>query len=118
MFPPFSISREGSRAPRLTRISTPRLYGTASEHAVYYQYNFNKARNIFAGMIQTESPYYQPTPPPPAPFTNQVGLFPGDPDYTCAPNDEFSGCDESWGLIIRESRDIFIAGAGLYSWFS
>ncbi|KAL2020075.1 hypothetical protein VTK56DRAFT_8879 [Thermocarpiscus australiensis] len=27
------------------------LYGTASEHAVYYQYNFHKARNVFAAMI-------------------------------------------------------------------
>ena len=94
------------------------LYGTSSEHAVYYQYNFHNAANIFAGMIQTESPYYQPTPPPPAPFANAVGLFPGDPTYTCAPNDEFSGCDESWGVIIRGCEDIFIAGAGLYSWFS
>jgi len=32
------------------------LYGTSSEHAVFYQYNFHRARNIFAGMIQTESP--------------------------------------------------------------
>ncbi|KAK0657899.1 pectate lyase superfamily protein-domain-containing protein [Cercophora newfieldiana] len=93
------------------------LYGTASEHAVFYQYNFHKARNIFAGMIQTESPYYQPTPPPPAPFKNQVGLFPGDPDYTCAAG-EFNGCDQSWGLIIRQSTNILVAGAGLYSWFS
>ncbi|KAK5659440.1 hypothetical protein OQA88_641 [Cercophora sp. LCS_1] len=94
------------------------LYGTSSEHAVYYQYNFHNAANIFAGMIQTESPYYQPTPPPPAPFANVVGLFPGDPDYTCAPNDEFSGCDESWGVIMRGCEDVFIAGAGLYSWFT
>lgn len=69
-------------------------------------------------MIQTESPYYQPTPPPPAPFTSAVGIFPGDPAYTCTPGNEFSGCDESWGVIIRQSEDIFIAGAGLYSWFS
>jgi hypothetical protein len=69
-------------------------------------------------MIQTESPYYQPTPPPPAPFTDVVGVLPGDPDYTCVPNDEFSGCDQSWALIIRESSDISIAGAGLYTWFS
>lgn len=68
-------------------------------------------------MIQTGSPYYQPTPPPPAPFTKQVGLFPSDPDYSCSPS-EFNGCDESWSLIIRQSSDIFIAGAGLYSWFS
>ncbi|KAK1911450.1 hypothetical protein P3342_012751 [Pyrenophora teres f. teres] len=94
------------------------LYGTASEHAVFYQYNFNKAANIFAGLIQTESPYYQPTPQPPAPFTSAVGIFAGDPTYKCAAGDEFSGCDESWAVIIRESMNIFIASAGLYSWFS
>ncbi|KAK3896529.1 pectin lyase fold/virulence factor, partial [Staphylotrichum tortipilum] len=71
------------------------LYGTSSEHAVYYQYNFHKARNVFASMIQTESPYFQPTPPPPAPFTDAVGVLPGDPDYTYTPGDEFSGCDQS-----------------------
>lgn len=93
------------------------LYGTASEHAVYYQYNFHNARNIFAGMIQTESPYYQPNPPPPSPFEKQVGLFPGDPDYNCRGNNELSGCDESWAVIVRKSSNILIAGAGLYSWF-
>ena len=96
------------------------LYATASEHAVYYQYNFHNASTIFTSMIQTESPYYQPTPLPPAPFTSAVGKFPGDPDYTCAPgdDDEFNGCDESWGVIMRGCEDILIASAGLYSWFS
>ncbi|EAQ92534.1 hypothetical protein CHGG_00769 [Chaetomium globosum CBS 148.51] len=93
------------------------LYGTASEHAVYYQYNFHNASTIFTSMIQTESPYYQPTPPPPAPFADVVGKFPGDPDYTCAPG-EFNGCDESWGVIMRGCEDILITSAGLYSWFS
>ncbi|KAF2271266.1 pectin lyase-like protein [Westerdykella ornata] len=94
------------------------MYGTASEHAVFYQYNFHKAKNIFAGMIQTESPYYQPTPPPPAPFDAVVGKFVGDPNYDCAAGDDFNGCDESWAVIIRESQNIFVAAAGLYSWFS
>ncbi len=71
-----------------------------------------------AGMLQTESPYFQLTPPPPAPFAAVVGDFPGDPDYTCAAGDEFSGCDESWAVIITESENIFVAGAGVYSWFS
>jgi hypothetical protein len=69
-------------------------------------------------MLQTESPYFQPTPAPPAPFAAVVGNFPGDPDYTCAAGNEFSGCDESWSVIMKGSENIFIAGAGIYSWFS
>ncbi|KAK3303766.1 pectate lyase superfamily protein-domain-containing protein [Chaetomium strumarium] len=81
-------------------------------------YNFHGAANIFAGMLQTESPYFQPTPPPPTPFEAVVGDFPGDPDYTCAVGDEFNGCDESWSTIITGSQNIFIAAAGIYTWFS
>ncbi|KAJ7239628.1 hypothetical protein C8J57DRAFT_1086227 [Mycena rebaudengoi] len=44
------------------------LVGTVSEHHVIYQYAFNKARDIWAGLIQTETPYFQPTPKPPTPF--------------------------------------------------
>lgn len=95
-----------------------RLYATASEHAVFYQYNFNGASNIFAGMLQTESPYYQPTPSPPAPFAAVVGLYPSDPVYSCASSNDFGGCDESWAVIITKSKNIFIASAGIYSWFS
>jgi hypothetical protein len=69
-------------------------------------------------MLQTESPYFQPSPMPPAPFTNVVGTFAGDPDYTCSAGNEFSGCDESWSVIMTKCENIFIAGAGLYSWFS
>lgn len=94
------------------------LYATASEHGVFYQYNFHNAANIYAGMIQTESPYYQPNPKPPAPFTDVVGKMVGDPKYDCATNDPFNGCDESWSTIVTGSENIFIAAAGLYSWFS
>jgi hypothetical protein len=91
------------------------LYGTAAEHSVFYQYEFNQARNVLAGLIQTESPYYQPTPKPPEPFKGAVGAMPGDPPYKCG-NDET--CDASWALRILNSTDITIQGAGLYSWFS
>lgn len=92
------------------------LYGTASEHAVFYQYEFFKAKNVLAAMIQTESAYFQPNPLPPAPFQNAVDVFPGDPDYKTCSSDQ-DGCDESWALIIDGSADITISGAGLYSWF-
>jgi hypothetical protein len=91
------------------------LYETASEHAMFYEFNFDKASNLFAGLIQTESQYYQPTPKLPAPFASAVGIFAGDLDCKCAVSDEFSRCDESWAVIIRGSSNIFIASAGLYS---
>jgi len=94
-----------------------RLYGTASEHAVFYQYNFHKAANIFAGLLQTESPYFQPSPAAPAPFADVVGKFAGDPDYSCAAGNEFNGCNESWAVIVRQSQNIIVASTGLYSWF-
>ncbi|KAI0861353.1 glycoside hydrolase family 55 protein [Xylaria cubensis] len=93
------------------------LYGTASEHSVFYQYNFNGARNIYTTFLQTESPYYQPTPKPPAPFNSAVGAVSGDPDYSCNGSDA-DGCDESWAVIMRNSQNIHIGAAGTYSWFS
>ncbi len=66
-------------------------------------------------MIQTESPYYQPTPKPPAPFASDVGVFPGDPAFLC--NNGGEGCDASWAVRMVESSNITISGAGLYSWF-
>ncbi|KAJ3160489.1 hypothetical protein HDU88_007949 [Geranomyces variabilis] len=94
------------------------LYGTASEHSVFYQYNFHKAENVLAAMIQTESPYYQPTPTPPAPFSPGIaGQYASDPDYAgCTAGT--AGCDAAWAVIIRQSKDIVINGAGLYSWFT
>ncbi|KAJ5312567.1 Peptidoglycan-binding Lysin subgroup [Penicillium antarcticum] len=53
------------------------LWGTASEHSVMYQYNVVGAQGLFMGMIQTKSPYFQPVPLAPNPFT--AGTFRGDP---------------------------------------
>jgi hypothetical protein len=93
------------------------LYGTASEHNVYYQYNFYGAQNIFTTFLQTESPYYQPTPKPPAPFASVVGTFSNDPNYSCNGGDA-DGCDESWAVMMKDSQNIHISAAGTYSWFS
>ncbi|KAK0624163.1 pectate lyase superfamily protein-domain-containing protein [Immersiella caudata] len=90
------------------------LYGTSSEHSVFYQYQFYQAALVVAGMIQTEQPYYQPTPKPPEPFKNAVGIFNGDPTFPCTDTEP---CDEGWALRVIESNDITILGAGLYSWF-
>ncbi|KAK4860839.1 hypothetical protein LT330_004570 [Penicillium expansum] len=96
------------------------MYGTASEHSILYQYNFVNATNTLAGMIQTESPYYQFTDATesPGPFNASVGLFTNDPtfpDVTCTASPEL--CNFAWGVIINENTNLTIAGAGLYSWY-
>lgn len=88
-------------------------YGSSSEHCVLYQYSLASAENVFMGMIQTESPYFQATPKAPEPFGPALGLYPTDPTFDC----EGDNCASSWGLIIEKSKSIYIYGAGLYSWF-
>lgn len=96
------------------------LYGTASEHSMLYQYNFNNASNIFAGMIQTESPYFQGTSATtsPGPFGKSIGVFNNDPNFK---DDSCNGtsllCDVSWAVMVKDVSNMTIAGAGLYSWF-
>lgn len=84
------------------------------------------------GMIQTESPYYQPVPPAPELFT--PGLFPGDPDFSNYTSTSTT-CAFSWGMRILDSSSVHLLGAGIsiclacilsdnnsnvgfYSWFS
>jgi hypothetical protein len=92
------------------------LYGTASEHSVLYQYQLYKSKYVHAGMIQTESPYFQPNPLPPYPFADSIGRFNGDPTASCFSSIN-PGCDAAWSVRLVKSSDISIAGAGLYSWF-
>jgi hypothetical protein len=93
--------------------------GTASEHSILYQYNFFGSVNTFAGMIQTESPYYQyvAATESPGPFNASVGLFNNDPvfpDATCTASNLL--CSFSWAVMIASTTNLTIAGAGLYSW--
>ncbi|KAF4153480.1 hypothetical protein CNMCM6069_000690 [Aspergillus lentulus] len=91
------------------------MYGTASEHHVLYQYQISEAKDLFLSMIQTESPYFQPSPKAPTPFT--AGLFPSDPTFSSC-DAHSQTCAVSWALRILDSSSIYVMGAGLYSWFS
>ncbi|KAF3935337.1 hypothetical protein ABW19_dt0208341 [Dactylella cylindrospora] len=97
------------------------LWGTASEHNVLYQYQTYKASNLFMGLIQTESPYFQSQPMAPTPFKvseDGTGLFPEDPNfYNCDTATSLKLCSVSWALRILDSTDIYIYGVGFYSWF-
>jgi hypothetical protein len=89
------------------------LWGTAPEHAVMYQYQLAGASKVLMGMIQTVSPYFQPTLKAPEPF--QTGLFPKDPTFADC-KDSSTGCNVSWAMRILDSASIYILGAGLNSW--
>jgi len=93
------------------------LYGTSAEHSVLYQYQVLDASNIFFGHLQTETPYFQDHPGAPFPFGNQAG-FPQDPDFSLCASGSDSGCAVAWGLRLLSSSEIYIYGAGLYSFFS
>ncbi|KAJ6581152.1 exo-beta-1,3-glucanase [Mycena capillaripes] len=73
-----------------------------------YQYHLVGAQNHYMGLIQTETPYYQPTPAAPSPFTVNTAF--SDPS--------FAGITSAWGLIVASSSNILVFGAGLYSFFS
>ncbi|THG99218.1 hypothetical protein EW026_g3098 [Hermanssonia centrifuga] len=83
------------------------LIGTAVEHHTIYQYNLAGAANHFMGLIQTETPYYQPAPAAPTPFTIETSLQ--DPNF---PNQQ-----SAWALMVQNSQNIIVFGAGLYSFF-
>ncbi|KAF8582440.1 glycoside hydrolase family 55 protein [Ramaria rubella] len=84
------------------------LIGTASEHHALYQYNLVNAANHYLGLIQTESPYYQPSPAPPSPFSINTTFH--DPSFP-------AGVDHAWALSVSSSTNILVYGAGLYSFF-
>jgi len=110
------------------------LVGTSVEHHTLYQYQLVNASDIWMGQIQTETPYYQPNPPAPFPFTQRSAAY-YDPDFDAdclgSPhNFEFNNgtqtlalagsppCAMAWGLRVLSSENVLVFGAGLYSFFN
>ncbi|KAK2013535.1 glucan 1,3-beta-glucosidase [Colletotrichum eremochloae] len=92
------------------------FWGTASEHSVLYNYQFNKASNVYMAHIQTETAYYQGNPDARTPFAvNQAILDPNFETFCAGQGDK---CARTWGVRAIDSKDIFIYGAGLYSFFN
>uniref|UniRef100_A0A0W0FZR5 Rhamnogalacturonase A/B/Epimerase-like pectate lyase domain-containing protein n=1 Tax=Moniliophthora roreri TaxID=221103 RepID=A0A0W0FZR5_MONRR len=78
-----------------------------AEHHVQYQFQLVNAKNHYLGLIQTETPYFQPNPAPSAPFITNRAY--NDPEW-------FDG--GAWALRVVKSEDIIVFGAGLYSLFN
>ena len=116
------ISVFGARGMLIESQGPSWFYGGGSEHSVLYNYLISGAKSVYMGHIQTESPYYQPNPGPPAPFRAAIGAgFPNDPDFAnCGITAEVwdDRCNYAWGLQIVDSTDVIIHSAGLYSFFN
>ncbi len=66
------------------------------------------------GFIQTETPYYQPIPDAlhsPYPANSTLN----DPTFSTCTS---SGNCDAWSLRILNSQNVFVYGAGLYSFFN
>ncbi|KAJ8607487.1 hypothetical protein MRB53_040259 [Persea americana] len=76
--------------------------------------NSPNTQNIFAGQIQTETPYFQPNPPAPGPFPYVASL--NDPQFSQQSVNNIPAAN-SWGIRLLNAKNILIYGAGHYSFF-
>ncbi|KAF2793031.1 glycoside hydrolase family 55 protein [Melanomma pulvis-pyrius CBS 109.77] len=93
------------------------LYGTGSEHCTLYQYQAAGASDLFMAQIQTETPYYQPIPAAPAPFTSSLGTFASDPTFSDCSASNITTCAMAWAVRLVGSTNVIVYGAGLYNFF-
>ena len=87
------------------------LVGTAFEHFVLYQYQLVNAGNVFSLMAQTETVYWQPSPPAPAPWMLVPLLTTANSCYSLVYSQSFS-LDQIQNISIPT---ILIATAHLHS---
>lgn len=88
------------------------MYGTASEHSQMYNYQVNNASTVYMSLIQTETAYMQGNPNASTPFTANTVY--NDPSFDSCTADN---CARTWGLRVVNSDDVYVYGAGLYSFF-
>ena len=86
------------------------MVGTSSEHSVLYNYQVANASNVYMGLIQTETPYFQSNPDATTPFTSNAAY--SDPVFSGS-----ASVNKAWGLRILDSDDVYVFGGGLYSFF-
>lgn len=93
------------------------LTGTGSEHHWLYNYNFHNASNVFAGLLQSETPYMQGSgefEKAPAPWTVDPQL--GDPDFSwCGPNDD--KCRSALATNVDGGSNIALYNSAAWAFF-
>lgn len=61
--------------------------------------------------------YYQSNPNALIPFTPKAAIH--DPDFASSCKSSSDGnCEVGWGLRVVDSHDLYVYGAGLYSFFN
>lgn len=93
------------------------FWGTASEHSIFYNYQFKDAGAFFGGFMQSETPYMQPVPLAPKPFETNSDY--DDPTFTVCKNSTSDvPCQDAWAMRIWNSRDMLVYSTGMYSFFN
>ena len=94
------------------------LVGTAFEHNTLYQYNLINAANLYTGMQQCETPYWQGTGSPalaPAPWTPDARYH--DPTFeNCDATD--ANCRMAWYQRVAGGHDLYLYGSGFWTFFN
>lgn len=93
------------------------LWGGASEHFLLYQYQLLRAKNVFIGHAQTESPYFLGTNRAlPTQLVPKAGSKWHDPTWPSSrQGDAFDV--RSWGIRMVDCTDVHLYCPGLYSFF-
>lgn len=94
------------------------LTGTAFEHNTLYNYNFHNAQNVYAGMMQTETAYWQgqgsmrnaPDPWVPLPAF-------GDPDWSWCSSPTDQKCRMGLAANVDGGSNIFLYAAAFWTFF-
>jgi hypothetical protein len=94
------------------------LTGTGSEHHWLYNYNFHNSQNVYAGLLQSESPYMQgngAAQTAPAPWTAKSEF--GDPDFSwCGGGDQ--KCRTSLATNVDGGSDILLYNSAAWAFFN
>lgn len=94
------------------------LNGIGSEHNVLYQMSIHKAKNVFLGFQQSETPYWQGVGSgllTPEPWSQ--ALLPSDPDFSWCEKDN-AQCRMGVYQLVRGSSDVSLYGGGYWTFFN
>jgi glucan 1,3-beta-glucosidase len=93
------------------------LIGTGSEHHTLYGYTLYNAKNVMTSLMQVETPYWQPLPKAPFPWTPNATWH--DPTFEgCSGN--VSQCYMSWAVRVigSETQNVALYGMGFWVFFN